>query len=264
MRPGDFSSLPGGLGNKRRLNVTVQKSRFRIAFMGSIPLAVECLRYLSKLEGVEIAAVVTSPRGKPYWWSPPYVIDVAGELGIKVVAQEELYGQYLDAIIVVGYDRILKSKIINIPKKGVINLHLAPLPEYRGCNGHAHAIINGETGYGVTLHYIDEGIDTGPIIARNDFAIPPDSTARELYELSEKVALDMFRQRIPEIISGKVKATSQGEGKYYYHQDSLVDNEVDIHWEPQRIYNFVRAMTFYPFEKPYIRFGDRKIYLSVK
>jgi len=236
----------------------------KIAFLGSIPLAVRCLRYLAEQKDIEIVAVVTRPRGLPRWWEPPDVIDVAEEERLPAMEMQNLKDKNIDVIFVVGYEKILKKDIISIPQQGVINTHLAPLPEYRGRNSPSHAIMNGETRYGVTIHYIDEGIDTGPIISRADFDIEPDMTARELYQRSEEVALALFKDTLPRIIDGTVTATPQSGGKYYYDKNSLANNEVDFSWPPERIYNFVRGMTFPPFEGPYIHLRGKKFYLSIK
>ncbi len=235
-----------------------------VAFFGSIPLASTCLQYISNQKNLEIIAVVTEPTDPPPWWDPPYVADMAKELGLEVLEMDDVRQLPIDIIFVVGYNKVLKKDIINIPKDGVINIHLAPLPEYRGRNSPAHAIMNGETEYGVTIHYIDEGVDTGPIIADSRFDIAPDMTARELYKRSELEAFELFKATFPSIVNGTVTTSPQGEGKYYFKKGSLPHNEVDLSWSPEYICNFVRAMTFPPFERPYILIDGRKFYLSIK
>ena len=236
----------------------------KIAFLGSRPLGARCLRYLTEQKEVEICGVVTRPKGSQGWWGPPEVIDVAEELGLEVLEEKDLKRKELDLILSVLYDKILKGDIINIPKRGAINLHNAPLPDYRGCNSFSHAIMNNESKYGVTIHYINEGIDTGPIIKVAWFNIDPDMTARELYERAQDVAFNLFVETLPKIISGNISATPQSPEKYYYPRNSLSNKEANLSWEPQRLYNFVRALTFPPFEKAFIRIGDKKLYLSIK
>lgn len=238
--------------------------KIRVAFLGSRPLGVRCLRHLTEQKELEICGVVTRPKGSPGWWEPPEVIDVAEELGLRILELNDLKELELHLILSVLFDKILKRDIIQIPKMGAINLHMAPLPDYRGCNSFSHAIMNNESKYGLTMHYIDEGIDTGAIIKVAWFNIDPDMTAKELYNRAQDVAFDLFVETLPTIVSGNISAAPQGTGKYYYPRNSLSNKEADLLWEPQRFYNFVRALDFPPFEKAFIRIGDKKLYLSTK
>jgi hypothetical protein len=126
-----------------------------------------------------------------------------------------------------------------------INLHPAPLPEYRGCNSYAHAIINGETEYGVTLHYMDAGIDTGPIIDSPRFKILPGETGRSLYDAAQIAALRMFEQWWPVLKKGLPPATVQPAEGRYYRRNSLEP----YFGSPDPVVR--RALTFPPFSNGY-------------
>src|SRR5690606_17203852 len=76
-----------------------------------------------------------------------------------------------DLVFVWSYPMILPREVIEIPRLGCINLHMGLLPQYRGVNGLKWALLNGEIETGVTLHYMDEGIDTGDMLARVSFPI---------------------------------------------------------------------------------------------
>jgi hypothetical protein len=128
-----------------------------------------------------------------------------------------------------------------------INLHPAPLPEYRGLNSCPHAIINGETEFGVTLHYMDSGIDTGPIIASPRFDILPDDTGRSLYDRTQVHALDMFEKQWPRIKTGVAPSVTQPSYGRYYDRHSL---EPYFGSDDPTVR---RALTFPPFTNGYER-----------
>ena len=136
-----------------------------------------------------------------------------------------------------------------IQQATIVNLHLAPLPNYRGCNSIAHALLNGDREYGVTLHYVDEGIDTGPIIDIARFTIPPLCTGMRLYELATKAGWDLFAANWPRIL-GPVTATPQeGEGRYY-DRHSLEPYMRLADWPEDQHDTIRRALHFPPFPAP--------------
>lgn len=146
------------------------------------------------------------------------------------------------------YISVLWPEIIKpdaLAENHYLNLHPAPLPEYRGCNSYAHAIINGETEYGVTMHYMNEGIDTGPIIASPRFPIEPDDTGRSLYDRAQIHALAMFEDLWPILKGGLPPATTQPAEGRYYRRDSLVP----YFGSPDPTVR--RALTFPPFTNGY-------------
>jgi hypothetical protein len=126
-----------------------------------------------------------------------------------------------------------------------LNLHPAPLPEYRGCNSYAHAIINGEREYGVTLHYMDEGVDTGPIIESRRFPLLPAYTGKRLHDVAQLHALEMFRDWWPVLRGGLPPATVQPAEGRYYRRDSLEP----YFGSPDPTVR--RALTFPPFDNGY-------------
>jgi len=132
-----------------------------------------------------------------------------------------------------------------LAERHYLNLHPAPLPEYRGCNSYAHAIINGETEYGVSLHYMNEGVDTGPIIASPRFPILPDDTGKSLYDRAQIEALSMFESLWPILKDGLPPATTQPSEGRYYRRDSLLP----YFGSPDPTVR--RALTFPPFANGY-------------
>ena len=97
--------------------------------------------------------------------------------------------------------RIFSAEEIAAVPLGIVNLHLAPLPRYRGRYSFTHAILAGDAYFGVTLHYIDEGLDTGPIIAERTFPIKPTDTAWSLYLRAQREGTELFRDLSPTILA---------------------------------------------------------------
>ncbi len=104
---------------------------------------------------------------------------------------------------------------------GIVNLHLAPLPEYRGRYSATHALLAGERRFGVTLHYVDAGIDTGPVIARRDFPIASDETMTSLRAKAVVTGLRLYADVLPRLLGAatrdhKLISTPQDERRARY------------------------------------------------
>lgn len=106
-----------------------------------------------------------------------------------------------DYIICVHFPYIIPKEVLRIPKYGVINLHPAYLPHNRGWHTPSWAIWEG-TPYGATLHFMDEGIDTGDIIYQKQIKILPEETADKLYKRVMKLEFEVFKESWPSLVSG--------------------------------------------------------------
>lgn len=124
--------------------------------------------------------------------------------------------------------RIYTPEEIEATTQGIVNLHLAPLPDYRGFYAFSHAIANGEEHYEVTLHYVDEGIDTGPIIATREVLMP--DTPQVLAYKAQEAGFKLFAEWAPRVIRAaehgeRVPSTFQPPGGRYYGRDSLPEEQ---------------------------------------
>lgn len=127
-----------------------------------------------------------------------------------------------DLGISAGGSHIFSPAEIAACRHGIVNLHMAPLPHYRGRYSAGHALRNGETYFGATLHYVDAGIDTGPVIAERLFPIE-DDTVESLREKARLTAIELFRSWAPRLMDGPVPSWRQDETKArYYDRASLV------------------------------------------
>jgi len=242
-----------------------------VLFCGARWLGMECLKKLTNINGVNLVGAVVPRKTEKVWWTDVVEEDCVNKLGIPLLSWSEARElDDLDLVFSVLHGEIFKKPMIDKVKYGVINLHPAALPYYRGCNSYAHAIMNGEKEYGITLHYVDEGIDTGPIIDQEWLDILPEDTGKTLYLRTQKVARDVFYRTIPRIIlhafnGERIRAVSQDDSMAkYYPRTSLNDKQADLSWSYRQLYDFVRALDFPPFDPAYGMFDGIKYDLSIK
>ena len=174
----------------------------RVIFMGTPHFAVPTLRTLAEhappgllwAGGLDLVAVVTRPdkpsgRGKRMPHSP--VKQFALERGIPVYqpgslrtpeVQRLLRALAPDVIVVAAFGQILPREVLDLPEYGCLNVHASLLPRHRGASPVAAAILAGDVEAGVSIMLMDEGLDTGPILARKAAPILPDETTGELTE----------------------------------------------------------------------------------
>lgn len=248
----------------------MESSRLKIGVAGARWLGVECLKFLSSLSDVKISHVCFPKRAGRAWWRDVVDEDEVEKLGYKITPWGKWRDLNFDLVFSILHGKIFKKNHIENCRYGIINLHPAPLPEYRGRNSYAHAIMNGDKTYRVSLHYIEEGIDSGRILGERTLPIKIEDTGRDLYDRAQKVAFELFKNKVPIILKnarfGKLtRARIQDESRArYYPRTSLDDKKVDLSRPPREVYNFVRALDFSPFEPAFTVINGKKVYLTVK
>lgn len=148
-----------------------------------------------------------------------------------------------DICVIAHFERMIKAELLKIPRLGFINLHPSLLPYYRGLAPQHYPIINGEKEVGVTVHYVDEGTDTGDIVLQKRYPLSGDAYVAELHSLWMREyktivveALDMIVNQAPVIKQPK------DEGSFYPKMESK-PYPLDKNWSVQTAYNWVRAMS---------------------
>ena len=194
----------------------------RAVFMGTPAFAVPALDALVEMK-CTVPAVYTQPdrpKGRSKTPVPSPVKVRAMELGLDVCQPESLRGSAPsegirvvkpDVIVVVAYGKFLPAEVLSIPPHGCLNIHPSLLPRYRGPSPVASAILDGLTETGVSLMLLDEGMDTGPVIASEAVAIGPRDTADGLTFRLFETGARMLRERLPEWIEGRIEAVPQAE-----------------------------------------------------
>ena len=193
-----------------------------------------------------------------------YIID-----GNKINEQNSLKiinGFKPDIIISVNFGYIIKKEVLDIPPRGAINLHTSYLPYNKGVYPNVWSIIE-NTPAGVTLHYMDEEIDTGDIIDKVEVKIDITDTGKTLYKKLEKAAFRLFKKNWKDIKQGKNKRFVQLKAGTF-HKISGIKKIDSI--DPERYYkaidliNILRARTFPPYKGAYLDINGRKIYMRIK
>lgn len=198
----------------------------KVMFMGTPEIAAGCLAELAASH--EVVAVVTGedkPRGRKMIMTPTATKVKAMELGIPVYTprtlRDEAFHSLLseicpEAIAVVAYGKILPKSVIDFPKYGCVNLHVSLLPKYRGAAPMQRAIIEGESKTGVTVMYMDEGLDTGDIISSVEFPIGPEDDFEAIHDRSLEIGAPLLARTLTEIGEGRAKRVPQDNSKSCY------------------------------------------------
>jgi methionyl-tRNA formyltransferase len=196
-----------------------------LVFCGTPRFAVPTLERLVAA-GHSVPLVVTQPdrprgRGMELVASP--VKEAAMRLGVPIAqpatikTNEEFRVQLValqpDAIIVVGYGRIIPQWMIDLPRFGNLNLHASLLPKYRGAAPIQWAIANGESVTGVTTMRIDAGLDTGDILLQREMPILRDDTAETLAPRLASVGADLMVETLRALESGEIHSTPQDHSR---------------------------------------------------
>jgi methionyl-tRNA formyltransferase len=164
-----------------------------------------------------------------------------------------------------GY--ILRRELLDSCPAGCINIHSALLPYNRGAFPNVWSIVEG-TPAGVTIHYIDEGIDTGDIISQQEVVVEPTDTGATLYRKLQETAVVLFEATWPLIRSGRAPRIAQSKSNGTYHRvrdtDSIDEIDVGRTYKGRELIDIIRARTFPPYPGAYMRLGDRKVYLRLQ
>lgn len=226
----------------------------RIVFMGTPDFAVPSLLALAD-NGYRIAACVTQPdrpKGRKKVLTPPPVKEEALRLGIPVLqperlrrpeAVEELRAYEPDLIVTAAYGQILPKTVLDMPRLGCINVHASLLPKYRGAAPIQYAIMNGEAETGVTIMYMDEGLDTGAMIAKRKIAITDEDDAGSLFGKLSEIGAELLLETMPLLAEGNAAAEPQNDDEAIY-APMLTREDERIDWtaDHTRVFNLVRAL----------------------
>ena len=203
--------------------VNVEKE-VKIVFMGTPEFAVPILNGI--LENYQVRAIITQPdkkvgRENKIIFSP--IKKVGMEKTVLVLqpnsikdAVEEIRVLQPDLIITCAYGQILPSELLKVPRLGCINVHASLLPKFRGGAPIHRAIMEGATQTGVTIMYMNEGMDEGDIISQKSIAIEPTDTASSLHNKLSILGRDLLLETLPSIIAGTNSRIKQDSSEATY------------------------------------------------
>ena len=232
---------------------------------------IQVVRMLTASEH-RIVGVLTAP---PTRGGGATVADVAAGLGLQVLASERVRDPALaawvrsegvDLLLNVHSLFVIDREIVAAPAIGSFNLHPGPLPEYAGLNVPSWAIYNGERAHGVTLHWMEASIDTGPIAFEDRFPVSDDETGLSLSARCVRQGLPLIAALLDAAANGhgSIPAKAQDLGaRRYFGRD--VPDEGRIVWSrpASRVGAFIRACDYLPFASPWghptARLGEQDI-----
>jgi methionyl-tRNA formyltransferase len=241
----------------------------KIIFLGSKPIGYQCFEHLiaqREALGVEIIGLLSNVRTE--FGEGHDLTQLAEQNNIPVIADLDQMPE-CDILYSVQYHRILKAHDINKARQLAVNLHMAPLPEYRGSNQFSFAIIDQKEEFGTTIHVMDPRIDHGDILFQKRFKIPKDCWVDDLYQLTFKASVSLFKQTLAHVIGGQYTPVSQASlvnrfGTSLHYRHEMADIKViDLDWPADQIERYVRATSMPGFEPPYCRVAGRKVYMSL-
>ena len=231
----------------------------RIIFCGTPGFALPTLRELLAHPEFKIEGVVTQPdrpRGRGQEISTSWVKSAAVAAGIPVyqpqkIRTEEAYEYFraaaTDVVVIIAYGQIIPARLIAIPRLGWINLHGSLLPKYRGAAPIHWAIASGETRTGLTTMQIDAGLDTGPMLLKQETEIAPNETAPQLYARLAEAGAPLMVETLRGLEQGTLARVPQDNS-----QASLApplkkeDGRIDWQLPAQKIYNHIRGFQPWP------------------
>lgn len=222
----------------------------RLLFIGQAAFGRDCLQALLA-QGEEVAGILTV-ADRPGQKTPNPVKELAITRGLPLfqpqrlrleAAHQWVAEQRPDLLVLAFVTEIVPQTMIELATWGGINFHPSLLPAYRGGSAMNWALINGEKETGVTIHKIDAGIDTGPIIIQEKVSIEPDDTVKSLYfNKIYPLGVKMVAEAVRLIREGKAVARPQDESQASF-QAVIKEQDVRINWQQDagRIYNLIRG-----------------------
>jgi len=233
----------------------------RIAVIGNGAMTFDCIKTLNENINASVLLVISNPmftapslnkRLTKYCSTSSITYISTKELNTEHI-EKTLRDLKLDYIFNIDSFTIIKPQIFNLPKNGVVNFHNSPLPHYRGANAPSWAIINGESKFGVTWHFMDEKVDTGDILWQKNFDIRENETARTLIFKCIEEGIKLFKDNISDLLSDNLSTSKQTDnGRTYYRKNTPNRGYIDIEWDARKIDCFVRGLNFRPFENKFI------------
>lgn len=245
----------------------------KIVFMGAKEIGLLCFRELlfkHLNEECEIIGVLTRSTKLDGKQSIEELCNLHN-INLLSSLDDYLTLQSVDITISVQHNEILKKDHIQKASEIAVNLHLAPLPEYRGCNQFSFAIIDAAKWFGATIHEINEGVDSGDILFENRFLI--DDKDYWVYELYDKTVIEgakLFSNSIHKLIKGEYKRQPQIElveergTSIHYRKEINTIKKIDLSWDEDKISRHIRGTYMPGFSPPFTNIGGERVNFKIE
>jgi len=249
---------------------TAQSTRVykpRTVILGEKPQGTQWLERICTSGLFDVIAGITRESGKR-WWGEDRFIDVLKEHHVPQMSRDMLHTLEYDILLSFVYPFIIEPEHLKRAHWYAVNLHESPLPRYRGCNGCSHAILEGDTTYGTTLHTMEAALDAGEIVDQITFPIDPTETAKELYVRTSEHSSELLKRNLHTLASGKLPQRSMDTNAELIHARSSLANLKHIPdaslEDVASIASFGRALDFLPFEPAFFLRNDAKYYVFIE
>lgn len=237
----------------------------KVVFLGSKPIGLFCLNYLlekSKELEVEVIAVFSNDNNTFGGGSFRELCSLRSIPFYSSIEHLKEVKKPIEYLISVQFHEILKKEHLNRVKERAVNLHMAPVPEYRGCNQFSFAIYNQDLSFGTTLHIMDEGIDSGDIIAERRFNISSEISVEELLNKTIEESKILFEKNLMRIFDAEFSPKKQrGKKRIYYRKDIKKLKEINLSDSEEEVDLKMRASFMPGFDPPHIIIKGKKYYL---
>ena len=223
--------------------------------MGTPDIAVPILKML--IDKTNVLLVVSKPdkevgRKRVIEYTP--VKKAALENNIQVFQPDKVKNDFEiikklkpDIIITCAFGEIISEEILNIPRLGALNVHASLLPKYRGSSPIQASLLNGDDVTGVTLMYMDKGMDTGDIIKQREIVIDEEDNVLSLSNKMAIVGKELLEEELPLIMEGKNSRVKQNnEEATYTKMINREDEKLDFNESYMKVFNKIRAFSPFP------------------
>jgi methionyl-tRNA formyltransferase len=229
----------------------------RVLFIGTGEIGLPVLRWLMESREHQLAGVLTQPDkpvGREQQIEAPPVKAALGSSKVPVLqpkriknAVAEIHALNPDVIVVMAYGQILPRGVLEIPRVACLNLHASLLPRHRGAAPIQSAIVAGDRETGITVIYMDEGLDTGDMLLQKRIEIASDETGGSLHDRLAEIAPDAFSDALAQLASGRAPRTPQDSSVATYAPKlNREDGRIDWNEAAELIERKIRAFDPWP------------------
>ncbi len=238
-------------------------AKYSVVFLGAKPVGFHCFQYLlSQREALNLECRGLFYHHRGNHPAPPWE-ETARAHGVPVFRDLDQIPE-ADMLYSVQYHQILGAehlKRVGLP----LNLHMAPLPEYRGSNAFSMAIIEGKKEFGTTVHIMEEKTDQGDILFQKRFPIPDSCWVGELYEITLQASCRLFEQTLGPLVRGQFRRLPQKDlvpslgSSFHFRKEIQQWKRIDLSWDAEKIERHIRATSMPGFPPPYAMVAGKKI-----
>lgn len=240
----------------------------KIIFAGTPQFAASALTELMKEH--QIVAVLTQPdrpsgRGMQFTASP--VKQLALQQGLPVMqpaslkteeSQQAIAKLDADVMVVAAYGLILPKAVLEMPRRGCLNIHASLLPRWRGAAPIQRAILAGDPETGITIMQMDEGLDTGDMLVKMSCPIAANETAQSLHDKLSKLGAQAIIETLQAMTNGKLHPEKQ-DSQLATYAAKLVKTEARLDWTRDALQLERAVRGYFPYPTAYANFGDTTI-----